>query len=531
MSTQVQPPTISLTPRTAVSGRPRRTAAYVGGIALLALAYFGAAKVGQSLRYTASVAAMWPPAGVGIAALYLWGLRWWPGVLLGDLVVNAEQHFSDPAIPLGSLLGQQTGNMAEIVLGAALLTHLIGRRAALDRVEQVIGMLAALAVAAATSATVGTLSMLAGGVVDGADVPTFWRTWWLGDLSGALVVVAAALAWSAAPAAAWCRLRTREGALMIATVVLLGVLAVTIEEPVTYVVFPALIWAALRFGPPGAALAMVIASGLAIGITAAEVGPFAQQTIDHRTLATQLFIAVTALTTLILSAVVCERERSAKALIDAKLREGERAIAERQRIARELHDSVSQALFSTLLHTRMAQRSLQDSGAEASSPPAQALNTIADLTRDAQSEMRALISELGSDPLAGGLVPALERHAAKVAAQDKIDIRLDLPRNHPSLEMRTEAHLFGIAREGLANAVKHAEATQAWIGLRVLPDRIVLEIGDDGRGFDPAANHPEHFGLESMRTRAAEIDARLTIASGPGEGTVVRAELASPRPG
>ncbi|HEY6887611.1 MAG TPA: MASE1 domain-containing protein [Solirubrobacter sp.] len=531
MSTQVQPSTISLAPRPAVSGRPKRTAAYVGGIVGLALAYYGAAKIGQSLRYTASVAAMWPPAGVGIAALYLWGLRWWPGVLLGDLVVNAEQHFSDPAIPLGSLLGQQTGNMAEIVLGAALLTRLIGRRAALDQVDQVIGMLAALAAAAATSATVGTVSMLAGGVVDGADAATFWRTWWLGDLSGALVVVATALAWSAAPAAAWCRLRTREGALMIAAVVLLGVLAVTIEEPVTYVVFPALIWAALRFGPPGAALAMMIASGLAIGITAAEVGPFAKQTIDHRTLATQLFIAVTSLTTLILSAVVCERERSAKALSEAKLREGERAVAERQRIARELHDSVSQALFSTLLHTRMAQRSLRAEGAEPSSPPAQALNTIADLTREAQSEMRALISELGRDPLAGGLVPALERHVAKVIAQDKLAVRLDLPRDHPALEIRTESHLFGIAREGLANAVKHAEATQAWISLRDFSGRLVLEIGDDGRGFDPAASHPEHFGLESMRTRAAEIDARLTIASAPGEGTVVRAELASPRVG
>ena len=366
---------------------------------------------------------------VGIAALYLWGLRWWPGVLLGDLVVNAEQHFSDPAIPLGSLLGQQTGNMAEIVLGAALLTRLIGRRAALDRVDQVIGMVAALAAAAATSATVGTLSMLAGGVVDGSDAPTFWRTWWLGDLSGALVVVATALAWSAAPGAAWRRLRTREGALMIAAVVLLGVLAVTIEEPVTYVVFPALIWAALRFGPPGAALAMMIASGLAIGITAAEVGPFAKQTIDHRTLATQLFIAVTSLTTLILSAVVCERERSAKALNEAKLREGERAIEERQRIARDLHDSVSQALFSTLLHTRMAQRSLRATGAEPSSPAGPGLEHdrgphARSAERDARADLRAGPRSAGRRPRARagaarreGRRAGRDRHPARPAAR------------------------------------------------------------------------------------------------------------------
>ena len=239
---------------------------------LLAATYYAAAKVGQTLRYTASVAAMWPPAGVGIAALYLWGLRWWPGVLIGELVVNAELHLGDAALPLGSLLGQQAGNMAEIVLGAVLLTRLAGRRAALDRVDQVLGMLIALAVAAAISACVGTASMAAGGIVAGSDVLTFWRTWWLGDLSGALVVVAVALAWSQEPVAAWRRLRTPAGGLMVAAVIVLGVLAVAIEEPVTYLVFPALIWAAFRFGPPGAALAIAMASLLAIGITAAEAG-------------------------------------------------------------------------------------------------------------------------------------------------------------------------------------------------------------------------------------------------------------------
>src|SRR5215216_6806903 len=83
---------------------------YVVGVLALAAAYYGTAKLAQSLRYTASVSAVWPPAGVGIAALYLWGLRWWPGVLIGELVVNAHLLVDD-SIPLGSLLGQQTGNM------------------------------------------------------------------------------------------------------------------------------------------------------------------------------------------------------------------------------------------------------------------------------------------------------------------------------------------------------------------------------------------------------------------------------------
>src|SRR6186713_2802197 len=108
---------------------------YVAGVLLLGAAYYGAAKLGQTLRYTASVSAIWPPAGLGIAALYLWGLRWWPGILIAECVINSELLFGDAPLPLGSLLGQQTGNIAEIVVGAVLLRRLIGPRAALDRVE------------------------------------------------------------------------------------------------------------------------------------------------------------------------------------------------------------------------------------------------------------------------------------------------------------------------------------------------------------------------------------------------------------
>jgi len=241
---------------------------------LLAAAYYGAAKLGQTLQYTASVAAIWPPAGVGIAALYLWGIRWWPGLLLGEILVNAELLFNDSAIPLGSLLGQQAGNMAEMIVGALLLRRLIGPRATLDSAEQVGGMLTALVAGTAISATVGTVSMLAGGVIGDGEVPTFWRTWFLGDLSGTLVIVPAALVWVQRLPAGARPIRTWEGGLLIASVAALGVIAVSIDQSVTYVAFPALIWAAFRFGMRGATLAIAIVAGAAIGITAHEVGPF-----------------------------------------------------------------------------------------------------------------------------------------------------------------------------------------------------------------------------------------------------------------
>jgi signal transduction histidine kinase len=525
MTTQVHPYPAPPLSRRAATVVQSPSARYAAGVLGLAAAYYGSAKVGQTLRYTASVAAVWPPAGLGIAALYLWGLRWWPGVFLGELAVNGEL-LHDGALPLGSLIGQQAGNMAEIVVGALLLRRLIGGRAALDRAEQVGGTLAALGIATAISATVGTMSMLLGGVIGESGALTFWRTWWLGDAAGALVLVPLALAWVPEPAAAWRRICTWEGALMIAAVAGLGALSFAIEGPVAYMVFPALIWAALRFGPAGATLAIAIAAGVAVGFTAHEVGPFSTQPIDLRTLSTQVYIVVAALTTLFLSALVIERERSTGELAEAKRREDDRAMKERHRIARDLHDSVSQALFSTVLHTRAAQKALERDLPTHSGPLEQSLDAIGELTRGAQSEMRALIFELGHDAVEDGLVAALTRHASVLRKRHGLDIDVQGP-ERLALSSRAQTELFGIGREALANVVKHAGASKAWVHVAAGSGRVLVEVRDDGSGFDPAAHHPGHFGLNSMQSRAAELGGVLTISSSPRAGTVVRVEASA----
>jgi signal transduction histidine kinase len=491
-------------------------------VVFLAAAYYGAAKVGQTLRYTASVSAIWPPAGLGIAALYLWGLRWWPGVLLGELVVNGELLLDDGSFPIGSLLGQQTGNMAEIVVGAFLLRRLIGPNAAMDRVEQVGGMLVALGVATAISATAGTVSMVAGGVVDESDATEFWRTWWLADTSGGLVVLPLMLAWAHHPIRVWRRIRTWEGAAVMASVTALSIVAASTHEPIRYTVFPALIWAAFRLGPAGATLSVAITAGVTIGATANDVGPFSEQLIDHRTLSTQLYIWVAALTTLFLSAAVSERERSSRELAEARTREGAWAVEERHRIARDLHDSVSQALFSTILQIRTAQKALVQEGGSPSGRVGRPLGAILDLTRSVQSEMRSLIFELHRDPVHDGLVAALARYASDVRASDGLSIDVRGPEPRLALSEVVETQLFAIGREALVNVQKHAGANAAHVRVEAQQGQVVVEVRDDGRGFDPAAGHPGHFGLDSMRSRAAEIGGWIAITSAPESGTLVR---------
>src|SRR5689334_7108624 len=276
---------------------------YVAGVVALAAAYYAAAKVSYELEFGGPVAAIaWFPAGVAIAFLSLGGLRFWPGVLAGDLLANDYT-----ALPLGSALGQTLGNMLEVLVAALLIRRLGARGSPLDSVRGVGRLLGVIVAATAISAVVGPLSLWAGGVLGGDELPAVARTWWLGDLAGALIVIPLALAWYQPPPAGWARGRAAEAALLLVVVAGLSELASRGESPLAYLVFPALGWAGLRFGRRGATLAAAVAVGFAIWNTTHDHGPFVFESITRSVLAAQLYIAVVALSSLFLAALVFER--------------------------------------------------------------------------------------------------------------------------------------------------------------------------------------------------------------------------------
>jgi signal transduction histidine kinase len=119
-------------------------------------------------------------------------------------------------------------------------------------------------------------------------------------------------------------------------------------------------------------------------------------------------------------------------------------------------------------------------------------------------------------------VAALARHASGLNGVDAPCIDVRGPAARLPLSPRVESQLYGIGREALANALKHSGATATHVRVKAQPGQVLVEVRDNGRGFDPAIGHPGHFGLDSMRSRAAEVGGRLTIASTPGAGTVVR---------
>lgn len=196
---------------------------------------------------------------------------------------------------------------------------------------------------------------------------------------------------------------------------------------------------------------------------------------------------------------------------------------ERARIARDLHDSVSQSLFSMTLHARAAQLALQRNRSAHESPEHRSVAELRNLTQVALAEMRALIFELRPDALADeGLLSAVRKHAAAIAAREAIPISVTGP-DRISLDADTEEALYRLVQEALHNVVKHAQASTVTVTLEPQGiDRLVVEIRDDGVGFDPDADHPGHLGLLTMRERVAHIGGNLQISSGPGRGTSVR---------
>src|SRR4051812_22867811 len=319
------------------------------GVLLLAAAYRAVAQLGYALQFAGPVAAIvWLPVGVGIAFLYLGGLAYWPGVLIGDLLANDYS-----ALPLGTAVTQSFGNVLEVIVATMLLRRLARRSDPLASPRGVALMFVALATGTAVSASVGSLASLSGGVISAGALPRVWRTWWLGDFSGALIVVPLALAWSGA-SRPWVRRRTPELAAVLLTVALLSELALHSSDTLTYVVFPALIWSALRLGKRGATVAVATAAGFAIWETTRRVGPFALGSITQSVLATQLYLAVSALTTLCVAAVVCQREEFGRNLRASRARLVEAGSRERRRIERNLHDGAQQRLVAVAVRLRMA---------------------------------------------------------------------------------------------------------------------------------------------------------------------------------
>jgi signal transduction histidine kinase len=193
---------------------------------------------------------------------------------------------------------------------------------------------------------------------------------------------------------------------------------------------------------------------------------------------------------------------------------------ERQRLARELHDSAAQSLYGIALATQAVRRTVErDLGMARLAEP---LDYILQLAEVALAELRALIFGLRPESLAEeGLIVGLQRLTAAVAARHKLMV--DLVANaEPDLDIRTKEALYRIAQEAIQNVVKHASARSVEVQLIADRQDVELRIVDDGVGFEPGADYPGHIGLNSMKERAHALNLELTVDSHAGAGVQVK---------
>jgi PAS domain S-box-containing protein len=275
----------------------------------IAAAYIVAGKFGLGLAFVhASASAVWPPSGIAIAALLLYGVRCWPAVFAGAVIVNLTTSGH-----VLSSIGIAAGNTAEAVVAAVLVNRFAGGVTAFSRTVDLFKYVGLVIVATAISATVGTGVLTMSGEADWARFGPIWLTWWIGDAIAACALAPAIVLWLTGGVDVHRPARIVEAALIALAVALTALIdfaglipGIPDYLPLEFICIPPCLWAAFRFGAQGGATAALILSSIALWATSQGVGPFARDPASALPVL-QSFIGVVAVTALTIGALVAER--------------------------------------------------------------------------------------------------------------------------------------------------------------------------------------------------------------------------------
>jgi signal transduction histidine kinase len=328
--------------------------------------------------------------------------------------------------------------------------------------------------------------------------------------------------------------RVLEAALVGACTVALGMLVfgktpagASASPALLYTPIPLLIWAALRFGLGGISASMLVLTFQAIWGTMHGRGPFLAQTPGENATALQLFLMVTA-TPLMLLAVVIQAERRTERALRQSYEQnqdlGGRLINaqedERARIARHLHDDLSQQLASVAIIVSGLKRKLGRPGVE--SEVEQTFATLQERTAAAATGVRNLSHELHPGVLKhSGLTATLRGHCADIERQHQVTVTFSPGDGLDSLDSEVALCLFRVVQEALTNALRHARARMIGVSLMTTAESVELIVVDDGVGFVASERTRSGLGLRSIHERVRFMHGHVTVDSRPGEGTKV----------
>jgi signal transduction histidine kinase len=512
--------------------------------------YFAAAKLGLTLAFVhPSATAVWPPAGIALAAFLLFGNRVWPGIALGAFLANTTTAGS-----LATSAGIAMGNTLEGLVGAWLVNRFAGGRDALSRPRDILAFIAlAAGLSTIVSATIGVTSLALGGFAPWSNYGAIWTTWWLGDAVGDLLVAPPLLLWISGARPAWPRRPIEAacvGILLVATAAAYFGGIGQENAPIEWFWIPVVVWVAYRFGQRAAATAVLGLSAVTVWGTELGLGPFVLASPNASLLLLQSFLGVVAVLALMLSAVVSARERTTEDLRRARdeledrvhhrtvdlsranqsLREemvermrlekelidaGER---ERLRLGRDLHDDLGQLLTGIAFLSSAAEKKLS----ARSLPETTAVKEIRALVQEAIAKTHSLT--LGLTPVTlgeGGFLTSIQELAAMT--ERVFDVKCALEYDEPFVVDRPVAatNLYRIVQESISNAVRHGRARGIVFSLALLGERLILTVRDDGVGLEARATKREGIGVSIMKHRAEQLGGTLEVQPDSSGTTVV----------
>ncbi len=527
-------------------------------IALAAL-YFAAGKLGLSLAFIhPSATAVWPPTGIALAALILMGRRFWPGIFAGAFIVNATT-----AGNAATSLGIAAGNTLEALLGAAVIERFAGGREAFDSPRRFFNFVLAGTVCPVISATMGTGSLWLGGFVPHAEFLSVWTTWWLGDVSGALLIAPLIILWANEPTLSWRPLQWFEAALILAAT---GAVAwIVFWNPpffsLAYLSVPILVWTAFRFGRRETAVVLCLLLGLALGATLNGRGPFAADTPHHSLLRLQLFMAIIALTKMSLAIIIWRNLQ-----VENALRRAHEELEERVR-------QRTQSLREKSLALERSNQDLREFAAAASHDLQEPLHKIANFIElfrqkysgridaeadqiigyvvDGASRMERLIRDLLNYSRVGQAELAMapvDMNEALDQAESSLEISIRqcggrVTRDLLPKVLANETHMVQLFQNLVGNAIKFRaeQAPLVHVSARHRNGEWIFSVSDNGIGIEPKYAerifgifqrlHPRSryggtgIGLALCRKILERHGGKIWVESEPGKGSTFRFTL------
>jgi signal transduction histidine kinase len=508
-------------------------------IALVAV-YASTAELGLRFDALAGVATtVWPPTGIAIAALVLCGRRFWPGIFLAALLVNAGQ-----GIPLWAALLIAAGNTLEAVAAQMILQRMSFRQS-MDRVRDV-GVLAVTALLVTTiSASLGTLAIWLAKIPVKDGMGFFWMVWWVGDVLGALLVAPVVFTWTSDWRVRGGAARWVESTILVTLLVLVAMAVfqdffkqrVILLVRGTYSVWPLLIWAAIRFRQRGTAVMLLLVSLVAISGTAAGQGVFAAETLHERLFRVQCYMAVTAVSMMTLAAALAERRQAIRArdefisIASHELKTPLTALRLRLGSAERWLASSTPATSAKVGHALGAASTVTDR-------LARLIDDLLDVSRLTSHRMVLDLEEFNL----ATLLAEVATHLREQAQEGGSSIALELDGDGGTLTGRWDrVRLEQVVSNLLSNAIKYGAGKEIVVSARGDGPHVMVAVKDGGIGISKADQARIFHAFERVASvhrvgglglglyigrRIAEAHGgTLTVSSEPGHGSTFVLDL------